>query len=199
MKTQIRLSGTGGQGVIKIALILADAALYDGFNAVQSHAYGPESRGGASKGEVVISDTEIFYPKVELPDIVLCLSQEACDKYASDIRSGGILLIHSQHCSVDIEKLQGVNIYGSPIISTAKTVIGNPLCVNTVALGTLVSLTNTVSKDAVLMAMEDNFKTKILPLNIQAYEEGRKLCMKLLQENKRRAKAMERLKRRPSK
>ena len=60
-KWQVRLSGTGGQGIIKAAMILAQAALSDGNNAVQSQVYGPESRGGATKGEVVISNGPIYY------------------------------------------------------------------------------------------------------------------------------------------
>ena len=175
-KTEIRLSGTGGQGIIKSAVILAGAALYDGFEAVQSQAYGPESRGGASKGEVVISHETIYYPKVEVPDIVLCLSQAACDKYAYDIKEGGVLIIDSDHCTVDESKLSGVEIHSLPIIFTAKEVVGNSLCINTVALGAVVGITNVVSNDAVISALGDNFKAKILPLNVNAYEEGKKLA-----------------------
>lgn len=177
-KTEIRLSGTGGQGIIKSAVILAGAALYDGFEAVQSQAYGPESRGGASKGEVVISHETIYYPKVEVPDIVLCLSQAACDKYAYDIKTGGVLIIDSDHCTVDESKLSGVQVHSLPIIYTAKEVVGNTLCVNTVALGAVVGLTNVVSNEAVISALGDNFKAKILPLNVNAYEEGKKLAAK---------------------
>jgi Pyruvate/2-oxoacid:ferredoxin oxidoreductase gamma subunit len=114
-KTEIRLSGKGGQGIIKSAVILADAALRDGYNVIQSQDYGPQSRGGASKGEVIISSEAIYYPKVELPDIVVCLSQEACDKYAYHIAPDGVLIIDGDHCSVDAARLEGRSVRSFPL------------------------------------------------------------------------------------
>ncbi len=81
---QIRLSGAGGQGVILLGIILADSAIESGYNAIQSQSYGPEARGGASKCEVIISQDEIFYPKVRVPDLLLALTQDSYDKYSSD-------------------------------------------------------------------------------------------------------------------
>lgn len=173
-KTEIRLSGTGGQGIIKIAVILADAGMQDGHHVIQSQAYGPESRGGASKGEVVISENAIYYPKVEVPDIVLCLSQKACDKYAYDIKDGGILIIDSDFCKVDATRLNNVNLHELPIITTAKETVGN-LCVNTIALGAVVAATGLVTDEAIEIALNNNFKKKIVPLNIDAYFIGKKL------------------------
>ncbi len=173
-KTEIRLSGTGGQGIIKIAVILADAGLQDGYHVIQSQAYGPESRGGASKGEVVISEGSIYYPKVEVPDIVLCLSQKACDKYAYDIKDGGVLIIDSDFCTVDSTRLNNVNLHELPIITTAKDTVGS-LCVNTMALGAVVAATGIVSDEAIETALNNNFKKKIVPVNLEAYSIGKKL------------------------
>ncbi len=92
---QLRLSGTGGQGLILAGIILAEAALLDGKLAIQSQSYGPEARGGSSKSEVLISDQVIHYPKVTEPDAVLAMSQEACNKYTKDLSSGGILITDS--------------------------------------------------------------------------------------------------------
>lgn len=175
MKKEVRLSGTGGQGIIKISVILAEAALADGFNALQSQAYGPESRGGASKGEVVISDNTIYYPKVEMPDVVLCLSQQACDKYAYEIKEGGTLIIDKDFCSVDKSKLPGVKLVEAPIINCAHNTVGNPLCVNTVALGTVVTATGIVSEESALNALRGSFKAKIVPINEKAFLEGKNL------------------------
>ncbi len=180
MKKEIRLSGTGGQGIIKISVIMAEAALADGYEALQSQAYGPEARGGASKGEVVISDTAVYYPKVETPDMVLCLSQAACDKYAYDIKQGGILVVDSDHCKPDMDRLKGVTVYGVPIISCAYNTVGNALCVNTVALGAFVTLTKAVSEESAMEALKGSFKAKIVPLNVTAFEEGKKLCEKYM-------------------
>ena len=78
---QIRLSGSGGQGVISAAIILAEAAVNEGKEAVQSQSYGPEARGGASKAEVIISDSRIYHPMVLAPGLVLAMTQKAADKY----------------------------------------------------------------------------------------------------------------------
>ena len=85
---EIRLSGEGGQGIVLAGVILAEAAaIYDGKNATQTQVYGPESRGGASKAEVIISDEEIDYPKAIAVDLLLAMTQAAADKFARQRRS----------------------------------------------------------------------------------------------------------------
>ncbi len=88
-RTEIRLAGEGGQGMILAGIILAEAAaIFDGKMAVQTQSYGPEARGGASKAEVVIADGEIDHPEVLSADVVVALSQEAFDKYAEFCQAG---------------------------------------------------------------------------------------------------------------
>ncbi|RLC89501.1 MAG: 2-oxoacid:ferredoxin oxidoreductase subunit gamma, partial [Chloroflexi bacterium] len=94
---EVRLAGTGGQGAILAGILLAEAAVRDGKNVVQTQSYGPEARGGASRAEVVISDGEIHYPKVLQADITLCMSQEACDRYGKRMRRGGLLILDADH------------------------------------------------------------------------------------------------------
>ncbi|MEA3375983.1 MAG: 2-oxoacid:acceptor oxidoreductase family protein, partial [Chloroflexota bacterium] len=79
---EVRLAGTGGQGTILAGIILAEAAIREGKNVVQTQSYGPEARGGASRSEIVISEGEIDHPKVLEPNVTLCMSQEACDRYS---------------------------------------------------------------------------------------------------------------------
>src|SRR5512136_1327867 len=94
---EIRFSGAGGQGLILAGVIMAEAAsIFEGIQAVQSQSYGPEARGGASKSEVIISDGPIDYPKVTKCDALLAMTQEAADKYSSDLKEGGVLLIDSE-------------------------------------------------------------------------------------------------------
>ena len=94
---EIRLSGEGGQGIVLAGVILAEAAaIYDDQNATQTQVYGPESRGGASKAEVIISDEEeIDYPKAISVDLLLALTQAAADKYGHDLKTR--LLSTSDH------------------------------------------------------------------------------------------------------
>src|SRR5690554_1689089 len=95
MSQEIRLSGSGGQGIILAAIILAEACILNGKNVIQTQAYGPEARGGASKAEVIVSEDQIDYPKVINPDIVLAMTQEAADKHAAALKQNGILLVDS--------------------------------------------------------------------------------------------------------
>ena len=88
MRTEIRICGFGGQGIILAGIILGkSASLFDGKEAVQTQSYGPEARGGASKCEVVISDTKVDYPKVESPDILVAMSNEALLKYVLHLQT----------------------------------------------------------------------------------------------------------------
>ncbi len=172
MKYEVRFSGTGGQGIIRCAVLLAEAALYDGYFAAQSQVYGPESRGGSSQGEVVIKDTPIYYPKVTVPDVLLCLSQEAYNKYAGDIAEGGLLICDSDFVQPDGREGDTVQLCRLPMLETARDKLQNELSANVLALGVLVGLTNVVSAAAVHRALANNFKAKILPLNLTAYQEG---------------------------
>jgi len=94
MKVEIRIAGFGGQGIIRSGLMLAMAScVFEDKNAVQTQSYGPESRGGRCRSEVIISDEEIDYPLVQRPDIVIIMSQEAYNEYADTVKEGGILLV----------------------------------------------------------------------------------------------------------
>ena len=149
---EVRLSGAGGQGLVLAGVILAEAAaLYDGINAVQTQSYGPEARGGASKSEVIISDSDIDYPKATAIDLLLCLTQEACDKYTDDLKEKGIIIADSRM----VKELPDGNytIYSLPIIDTAKEKVGKTFVANIVALGVIAHLAEKVSFDSVLQAV----------------------------------------------
>ena len=94
MRTEIRIAGFGGQGILMCGIVIAKAAsLFDHIYAVQTQSYGPEARGGASRTEVVISDDEIDYPKVESPEIFVVMSHESLLKYIDDIQENATLII----------------------------------------------------------------------------------------------------------
>ena len=91
---EIRFSGSGGQGVILAAVIMAEAAgVYEGRYVCQTQSYGPEARGGSSKAEVVISDQPIDYPKALRPNLLLAMNQASCDAYFEDLQPDGLLVI----------------------------------------------------------------------------------------------------------
>ena len=147
---EIRLAGEGGQGMILAGIILAEAAaIYDGKNAVQTQSYGPEARGGASKAEVIISDGEIDYPKVVGADVLVAMSQEACDKYFSSLKKGGILVVDEEK----VGRVPTTRAVKVPITRLAIEATGKTITANVVALGLLVGLTKVVAREALEKAV----------------------------------------------
>jgi 2-oxoglutarate ferredoxin oxidoreductase subunit gamma len=171
---EVRLSGAGGQGLVLGGVILAEAvALYEGINAVQTQSYGPEARGGASKSEVIISDRDIDYPKATRIDLLLCLTQEACDKYVLDLRPDGILIADSRM----VTKLPkgDYRIYHLPIIDTAKEKVGKVFVANIVALGAIAALVDSVSLESVEKAVLSRVPKGTEELNRRALRLGSEL------------------------
>jgi len=149
---EIRLSGSGGQGLILAGIILAEAAsIYEGKEAVQTQSYGPESRGGASKSEVVISDSEIDYPKVTAPDLLLAMTQEACDKYIGDLKPDAVAILDSFH--VERWPEGSGNLLAIPLTAIAKETTGKTIVANIVALGAIAAIGGIVSKEAMEKAV----------------------------------------------
>lgn len=168
---EFRLSGAGGQGLILAGKILAEAAaIYDGKNATQSQSYGPEARGGSSRSEIIVSDEEIDYPKAVNIDLLLCFTQEACDKYSRDINKNGILLIDSGFVT-NVPK-GDFRIYSLPITEIAEKEVGKNLVANLVALGMITGLTKVVSKEAVESAILSRVPKGTEELNINAFHIG---------------------------
>lgn len=167
---EVRLSGAGGQGLILAGLILAEAAgIYDNKNVVQTQSYGPEARGGASKSEVVISEREIDYPKLTDPDVLLALTQEACDKYYPELREEGILIVDSFY----VKNLPSCReVISLPITSVAEEEIGRKLVANIVALGVITELTGAVSREGIKKAVLDRVPKGTEKMNEEALKAG---------------------------
>jgi 2-oxoglutarate ferredoxin oxidoreductase subunit gamma len=168
---EIRLSGEGGQGIVLAGVILAEAAtIYDGKNATQTQVYGPESRGGASKAEVIISDEEIDYPKAMAVDLLLALTQVAADKYAHDLKPSGILVVDS--AKVSNVPSGNFGVHRLPIIDTAKDTVGKAMVANIVSLGVIAGLSKVVSREAIENAVLARVPKGTEELNRRALEAG---------------------------
>lgn len=166
---EIRLSGSGGQGLILGGIILAEAALNDGKNAVQSQSYGPEARGGASKAEVIISDDEINYPKVRDCDILLSLTQIACDKYIETLKENGVLIIDD---SVEVPQRNDIKVYCLPILRTAAEKVGKPMVANIVALAVINAITKVTTNESLQKAVLKRVPRGTEEVNVNALTEG---------------------------
>jgi len=147
---EIRLSGSGGQGMIFGSVVLCEAINKAGNKkVVQSQSYGPEARGGASKADVVISDNEIYYPKAMQLDLLLAMTQEALDKYYGDLKEGGILIVDTSLVS----NIPTDNYYGLEFTRLVRAEIGSIMVANVAALGAICAVTDIVPKDELTEAV----------------------------------------------
>jgi len=168
-RTEIRLAGEGGQGMILAGIILAEAAtIYEGHNAVQSQSYGPEARGGASKSEVVISKGEIDHPEVLQPDVVVALSQEAFRKFGASVKPDGLLIVDADK----VDSSDAPKAVRLPITKMAFETTGRIITANTVALGVLVGLTGIVSREALEKAILARAPRGTEEMNHKALQAG---------------------------
>lgn len=151
-------------------IILAEAAILEGKQAIQTQSYGPEARGGASKAEVIISDEAIDYPKVITADILLAMSQEACNKYVGLLKKGGKLVVDATNIP-DIPAIDA-EILSADITKSAREQLGNAMFANIVALGVLVAGTGIVTRDSILKAVLRRVPKGTEDVNQRALEIG---------------------------
>ena len=169
-------SGSGGQGVITAAIILAEAAvLYDGLNAVQSQTYGPEARGGATRSDVIISQSPINSPKIIEPNVLVCLTQAAYNKFSGIIRPGGLLLTDAHY--VTIARKVDAQQKEIPMYKTVMSEVGKPIVFNICMLGTLVGLTNIVKPESVMQVIQARIPESFIEMNRKAFDLGIQLGM----------------------
>ena len=139
---EIRFSGSGGQGLITAAVVFAEAVgVYDNKYVCQTQSYGPEARGGKSRAEVVVSTQPIDYPKTLELDLLLAMTQAACDSYFFDLKASGLLVVDSSL----VEQYPTSRIIPVPFTEIARQEIGKELVANMVALGTVGLLSGVVS------------------------------------------------------
>ncbi|NCS65634.1 MAG: pyruvate ferredoxin oxidoreductase [Hydrogenophilales bacterium CG03_land_8_20_14_0_80_62_28] len=168
---EIRFSGFGGQGIIRCALITGKAlSLYDDKFATMTQSFGPEARGSACAAQLVVSDERVLYPYLTHPGILLALSQEAYDKYWSELPKGGILIVEQDLVKLSGEHLE-LKLYRVPATRFAEEV-GNRLFTNLVALGFLTAVTKVVSAEAMKKALPGLVPDRFLKVNIKAFEKG---------------------------
>ncbi len=181
MRYEIRLAGSGGQGLILAGIILAEAAgIYDGKFVCQTQSYGPAARGGASKAEVVISDLEIDYPKAVRPDVLLALNQKSLDTYLGDLKEDGLLLVDAGLVTEDPTG-RAVAI---PFTDIARHRLGREMAANIVALGALCALTGAVSLEALEQAVLARVPRGTEELNKQALAAGVEAARSLAAESR---------------
>lgn len=173
---EIRLSGSGGQGLILAGIILARAAVIDKRKVTQTQSYGPESRGGSSRADVIISDHDIYFPEAMNFNCLLALTQEACDKYLFDLREEGILIIDTTY--VKNLALAAENTYELPFTDIAIDKLGSAISTNILSLSFLVRITKVVREASLEQSIRESVKPAFVDLNLKAMNLGYELADK---------------------
>ncbi len=177
MHYEIRFSGSGGQGMMLMGDITAEAAgNTEGREIVLTKSYGPESRGGACRSELIIDDGAINYPVMTAPDFVLAMTQQSCDKYSRDLKPDGILLVDTKFVG-SIPRRDGP-VYALPITETAEAACGSALPANVVALGIISVIGGCAASESMRDAVKKRFSGKLAAINEAAFEAGVKAGVK---------------------
>jgi len=166
---EIRLSGSGGQGLILMGIILAEAiGIYDGKYVAQTQSYGPEARGGSSKSEVIVSDEEIDYPKAMKLDLLLAMNQKSCDEFYPDLKPDGVLIVDSTF----VTQIPTPKAFQVPFTRIAREKFKKEVVANIIALGALSQLTPIVSAKAIESAVLARVPKGTEKLNRDALRAG---------------------------
>lgn len=168
MRVEFRLSGSGGQGLLLAGIVLAESAILEGKNAVQTQSYGPEARGGSSKAEVVVSEEDIDYPKATDPDYLLALTAEAYRTYGK-LMGKGLIIVDA---SVPLDPAIAARTVQVPILKTANEDIGKKVVANIVALGVLGGISGVVKPETLAAAVRNRVPKGTEDLNLKALEAG---------------------------
>jgi len=176
---EIRISGFGGQGVIRCGYIIGKtAALFDGKHATLTQSFGPEARGSACSAQIVVDSAPVRYPYLTTPDTVVAMSQEAYDKFGSDITQHGTLMIDDDLVKPEAAPA-GCRMYAIPATRIAED-LGNRIAANIVMLGFFTAITDIISVQAARRALPSSIPSRFLELNEKAFEEGYRFGSELI-------------------
>jgi 2-oxoglutarate ferredoxin oxidoreductase subunit gamma len=174
MRYEIRIAGLGGQGVILLGVVLAKAiASNEKLHVVQTQSYGPESRGGAVRADLVVSDEPVDYPKVRKADVLVAMSQTAFDAYLVNLKEKGTVVIDSDFVKADTERS---DITVKVVHATKKaSEFGKIVLANMIMLGALVNVINLVPEKAIINALRETVSDRNLSENLMAVDAGMRL------------------------
>ena len=169
--TEIRIAGFGGQGVILAAAIIGKAAaLFQNGYATMTQSFGPEARGGASSAQLILSESPILYPYVTQPDILVVMSQEACNRFVPELKDGGILIVEQDLVRITALK-PNTRVFSVPATRLAEE-LGKRVVLNSVMVGFFTAVTQLLDADAVARAVADSVPPSLRDLNLQAFRKG---------------------------
>lgn len=179
MRTEVRLTGFGGQGIIRMGYLLGKAAsIYDGKQATMTQSFGPEARGSACSSQVVISEGMVLYPYVTIPQFVVAMSQEGYTKHANNITDQGTVLIDEDLVKPDKIK-KGIKFFSIPATRLAEEMKAK-IAANIVMFGFLTAVTELVTEEGAKKAIKNSFTERLADLNLKAFDKGHQYGKELL-------------------
>ncbi|MBF0200452.1 MAG: 2-oxoacid:acceptor oxidoreductase family protein [Desulfamplus sp.] len=173
-RTRLIFSGSGGQGVITAAIILAEAAvIHEGMEATQSQSYGAAARGGATRSDVIISEETILFPEVNQANILVCLTQQSYNEYSSLIRPGAFVITDSKY--VQIAKKVDAKQIEVPMYESVMAQIGKPIVFNICMLGALLGITELIKPNSIIETLKERIPADFIQMNQDALDLGMEL------------------------
>lgn len=183
MQQQITITGFGGQGVILAGRIVGQAAaIVDKLESTLVQSYGPESRGGACAAQVTIADGPIYFPYIENPDILVCLSQSGYDKHFSTLKDDGLLIVEQ-----DLVKPEGQQDYFAVPCTRFAEELGNKMMANIIMIGFFTAITGAISQDAALSTVEKSVPKGTEKKNLAAFTRGWEFAQATLKGRRNKA------------
>jgi len=169
-RTEIRITGFGGQGVVLAGHIIGHAcAVNGGMHATMIQSFGPEARGSACSTTLAVCETEVLYPYIGRPDIFVVMSAEGYEKFRDELKDDGTLIYEKDLVKVDLKK-------GQPAFGVSSTRIaeelGRAIVQNIVMLGFFAAATKIVPIEAMRAAVEQSVPEGTQELNLRAFDAG---------------------------
>jgi len=170
-RTEIKIGGFGGQGVILSGYIIGRAAsIYDSKNATMIQSFGPEARGSACSAQVIVAEDMIDYPYLTTPQIMVVMSQEAYTKFSPELAPGGILITEEELVN-PLNLRKDIKHFSIPATRLAEE-LGKKMVLNIVMMGYMTAVTKLIEKEAMRKAVEVSVPKGTQELNLNAFEKG---------------------------
>jgi 2-oxoglutarate ferredoxin oxidoreductase subunit gamma len=180
-RLEILISGFGGQGVIKTGYILGKAAsIYDTKQATLTQSFGPEARGSACSARVVIEEDQVLYPYLNIPDILVAMSQEGYRLFAPKVKEDGLILVDKDLVTPDPPK-EKQRLYSIPATRIAEE-LGRRIVLNIVMFGFFTAITDLINFDSAKEAVTTSVPPRTIDLNSKAFKAGYDYGRKLLEQ-----------------
>ena len=169
-RTEIRVTGYGGQGVVLSAHIVGRAcSINAGKHATMIQNFGPEARGSACSATLVIEDTEVLYPYIRRPSFLVALSSEGYEKYKDELADDGTLVHEADLVKPDPRV--GQKVLSIPSTRIAEE-IGRIIVQNIVMLGFFTAASEVVGREEMRKAVEASVPAGTTELNLSAFDAG---------------------------